>query len=182
MRRSNNEKSPVNWGTILIRTAAVLFCLLMLSVHLLSGLFARYVSKGQGVDSARVAKFDVGVTSVANNVEIEYGVSPGDEGAYVVNIANRSEVAVTYDIKVVVDKPADSFDIQVALEGKKLDTKTSNELIFPNAGYLPAGGKTAHDLMFSVLEWGDFTKNHTGYASRTETLNFRVYVDVVQVD
>lgn len=178
----NNRKSPVNLGTILIRTAAVLFCLLLVSVYLMSGLFARYVSTGQGGDSARVAGFDVTVTPVSNDVHIEYGVSQNDEGAYQITVENDSEVAITYDIKVVVDKAADSFDIRVALEGNKLDTTVSNELFFENAGYLPPAGTKTHDLMFSVLDWGDFTKNQTGAAFREEELTFRVYMDVVQAD
>ena len=57
MKKQNKEKAPVNLGTILIRVAAVLFILTIISIYLLSGLFARYVSSGQGSDSARVATF-----------------------------------------------------------------------------------------------------------------------------
>lgn len=57
MKKQNNGKPPVNLGLILIRVAAVLFILTMISVHLLSGLFARYVTSGDGSDSARVAAF-----------------------------------------------------------------------------------------------------------------------------
>lgn len=57
MSKQNNEKSPVNLGSILIRVAAGLFILTMISVYLLGGLFARYVAAGQGWDSARVAAF-----------------------------------------------------------------------------------------------------------------------------
>ena len=47
----------MNLGSILIRVAAALFILTMLSGYLLGGLFARYVSSGLGSDSARVAVF-----------------------------------------------------------------------------------------------------------------------------
>ena len=57
MKKQNIEKAPVNLGTILIRVAAGLFILTMISLYLLSGLFARYVTAGQGTDSARVATF-----------------------------------------------------------------------------------------------------------------------------
>lgn len=57
MKKQNKEKAPVNLGTILIRVAAGLFILTLITVYLLGGLFARYVSSGHGLDSARVATF-----------------------------------------------------------------------------------------------------------------------------
>ena len=57
MKKQNKEKAPVNLGAILIRAAAGLFILTIISIYLLSGLFARYVSSDQGSDSARVATF-----------------------------------------------------------------------------------------------------------------------------
>lgn len=57
MKKQNNEKPPVELGSVLIRIAAGLFFLTMVSVYLLGGLFARYVSSGNGSDSARVATF-----------------------------------------------------------------------------------------------------------------------------
>ena len=57
MKKQNKEKAPVNLGAILIRVAAGLFILTIISIYLLSGLFARYVSSDQGSDSARVATF-----------------------------------------------------------------------------------------------------------------------------
>lgn len=57
MSKQNNGKSPVNLGGIMIRAAAVLFILTVITVYLLGGVLARYVATGQGSDSARVAKF-----------------------------------------------------------------------------------------------------------------------------
>lgn len=57
MKKQNKEKAPVKLGTILIRVAAGLVILTIISIYLLSGLFARYVSSDQGSDSARVATF-----------------------------------------------------------------------------------------------------------------------------
>lgn len=53
----NNRKSPVNFGTIMIRVAASLFILTAITVYLLAGVLARYVTTGTGSDSARVVKF-----------------------------------------------------------------------------------------------------------------------------
>ena len=40
-----------------MRLAGVLFCLTLVSLYMVSGLFARYMTRGQGSDSARVIKF-----------------------------------------------------------------------------------------------------------------------------
>ena len=56
-KQNKKENPPVNLGSILIRVAAGLFILTMISIYLLGGLFARYVTSGHGMDSARVATF-----------------------------------------------------------------------------------------------------------------------------
>ena len=40
---------------------------------------------------------------------------------------------------------------------------------------------TTQDLVFSVVDWGEFTKFEEE-AQREEELGFRVYIDAVQID
>ena len=47
----------------MMRTASVLLVLTLLTVCVISGTFAKYVTSGEGSDSARVAKFGVTVTA-----------------------------------------------------------------------------------------------------------------------
>lgn len=42
---------------IALRLAGILFCLTLVSFYMVSGLFAKYMTRGQGSDSARVIKF-----------------------------------------------------------------------------------------------------------------------------
>lgn len=44
-------------GTIMLVIALILLLLVMVSLHMTSGLYARYISTGSGSDSARVIKF-----------------------------------------------------------------------------------------------------------------------------
>lgn len=175
MNKQNNERTPLNLGTILIRTAAVLFCLLMVSVYMMSGLFARYVSTGQGGDSARVAGFDVEVNG-PDGVEIVYAQELED---YNLTVINNSEVAVTYDVKVLVDKL--NFEIGVKLGDQMLSTTGETEVDFGNIGSLAPGATGVHPLTFEVVNWNQFTQL-VDEASREETVDFTVYIDVVQVD
>lgn len=52
---NNNRRGPS--GNFMMRLAGVLFCLVMISTYMMGGLFARYVARGSGSDSARVIKF-----------------------------------------------------------------------------------------------------------------------------
>ena len=50
--------------------AAVLFCLTVISTHLVSGLYARYTTSGTGEDSARVIKFgEISITETGDFVD-----------------------------------------------------------------------------------------------------------------
>ena len=59
MEKKNRRRSSyrIGLGGIILRAALVLFVLILLSVHLMGGLFAKYRTAGQGSDSARVIKF-----------------------------------------------------------------------------------------------------------------------------
>lgn len=59
MEKKNRRRSSyrIGLGGIILRAALVLFVLILLSVHLMGGLFAKYTTAGQGSDSARVIKF-----------------------------------------------------------------------------------------------------------------------------
>ena len=62
--------------------ALVLLLLTMISVHLTSGLYARYTSTASGSDSARVAKFHV-VSDQPQDVQVNCWES--NEGVYTIN-------------------------------------------------------------------------------------------------
>ena len=175
MNKQNNERPPLNLGCIMMRIAAVLFVLTIVSVYLLGGLFARYVSTGQGGDSARVAGFDVEVNG-PDGVEIVYAQELED---YNLTVINNSEVAVTYNVKVLVDKL--DFEIGVKLGEKLLSTKGETEVDFGNIGSLAPGKTGVHPLTFEVVNWNQFT-HLVDEAHREETVGFTVYIDVVQVD
>ena len=55
---------------IALRLAGILFCLTLVSFYMVSGLFAKYMTRGQGSDSARVIKFgDITLTETGDFYE-----------------------------------------------------------------------------------------------------------------
>ena len=77
-------RRPIRLGSLMMKAAAVLACLVLLSFHLMTGLYAKYSSTATGSDSARVAKFDV---------EYKY-----DSDTRTITIINNSEVTVAYEV------------------------------------------------------------------------------------
>lgn len=87
-----------NIHVILLRTAAVLLILVMLTTSMVAGRYARYVTTATGSDSARVAKFSVS-ESGSFFTTISLKVSPGENATAEVVVKNDSEVAVEYRIE-----------------------------------------------------------------------------------
>ena len=146
--------------------AAVLLCLTLFSLHLMSGLYAKYVSKDSGSDSARVAAFNVITTGdVGDGVSVDCYDKTDD--TYTIEITNESEVAVRYTISVALDGPAASGVAAV------LDAD-SGEL----AVGAPADERT---LTFNVNNWSAITKDANSESVAVD-VDFTVTVDVVQID
>lgn len=78
----------------IFRAALVLLCTVLVSVWMISGLWARYTTGSTGSDEARVASFDV--TADMKNFEAMFTVplNPGESAAYSFEIKNSSETAV----------------------------------------------------------------------------------------
>lgn len=96
----SNRRS--RYANCIMRIAAVLFCLVLVSLHLVSGLFARYTTTASGSDGARVAKFRITESLVNEDnsvfVSVAAGLVPNVPCRINVEVANESEVAVTYEI------------------------------------------------------------------------------------
>lgn len=162
-------RPPLRLGSLMMRIAAVLLCLVMVSVHLMSGMYAKYTTNGSGTDDARVAKFDVEINGSA---DVTVDCKTGDNGTYEITVNNKSEVAVSYTISVTTAVAKDSLNFDKSAVTAELDT---------DKGALPVSGSGTHILTFTVNDWSKITKNMTG-ENGLVSLNFTVTIDVVQVD
>lgn len=166
MDQQNRRRSSrrIGVGGILLRVALVLLCLVLLSVYLMKGLYARYQTTGSGSDSARVAKFDVVVSGTPSNSNIVCTAVNEGNGTYTITIENKSEVAVHYDLSV-----------------KFAGNDTGVTPVFsPESGDLAAGATGSSTLTLTV-NWEKFTSDKKG-SSASVDLSFTVTVDVTQID
>lgn len=113
-RDLRQNKTPKN---IPIRVAVVLFCLTLLSVYLVTGLFARYTTTAQSSDQARVAAFSIqsGIQDGdTQSKTVRTEIVPGAAQEVNIVIHNKSEVAVEYTVKVA--KKTDNLPLTLKLE------------------------------------------------------------------
>lgn len=154
--------------------ALILLLLTMISIHLTSGLYARYTVTATASDSARVARFDV---------RSEVLPVAGEEGKFFIKVTNASEVAVSYRVDVVFAESLEEGKLSVTLDEKsgiwKAETKT---LSFDTVATMAPGNLTnPHVLVFEVLDWSFVTSGGSG-EEITRDLAFTVNVIAEQVD
>ena len=199
MDQQNRRRSSrrIGVGGILLRVALVLLCLVLLSVYLMKGLYARYQTTGSGSDSARVAKFDVnvhfkegGVLKDSVNAEMKYNQATG---AYTIVVDNDSEVDIRYDIYI------ENIQVEVSIDGKEPITTASGisvrlddgdttavaaggTVTFLNAGTMDSNAVSdnTHTLNF-LVDWNTFLEDISG-ESVSATIDFDVRVDIEQID
>lgn len=159
---------------ILIRVAAVLLCLTLLSTCLVSGLFARYSISSQDSDSSRVAKFSIEGSGTLLEQTIEASLIPGEETFVTLQIDNNSEVAVEYTV-VVTNKTTNlplSFRMEKEGDSPNVDT---NGTTF-TAQRLPGGYTDKHKLH---IKWEE-TENDPTLMGKVDYIT--VTVTAAQID
>ena len=175
------KRNRLSSGGFMLRAAAVIFCLVLVSTYMMSGLYARYISSGRGDDTARVAKFDVKAQG-GSDVTISVSDTEADTGAYTLTVTNDSEVAVRYDIVITLNQALPNY-LAVSLNDTAPSVSDDKKtLTFSTVGKLAANGATAeHTLSFKVTDVAAFTANASA-GSYSETLAFTAQIRFVQID
>lgn len=155
--QAKNFKSKTGFAPWVMRTAALLICLTLFSVTLLSDVTARYASTASGSDSARVAKFAPEVTFTSADLTLS---AENKTGSYVFTVTNHSEVTV---------------ECTVQLTGLPTDVTPA----------LSVGDVAEEDMKFSLAPGGAAACTLTltaGENAASATTNVTVNVLVEQVD
>lgn len=121
-----------------IRAACVLLCLVLISVHFTSGLYARYTTKAMGSDHGRAASFSASAAWLDSDADNSFNVK----------LTNRSETAVRYSL-TVTPKEAGMFSA-VTLGNLSPNPDADGVFHFANAGSLSPGEEKTLALQFTV--------------------------------
>ena len=95
MSKSNKKPAVLYVGLLLL-------CLTLVSVHLSSGLYARYTMDVSGSDTARVAKFSFDLSTAEEfREQVTLVLKPGDKQTYEFSFANNGETTLEYTVELI---------------------------------------------------------------------------------
>lgn len=164
--------------------ALVLLFLTMLSIHLTSGLYARYTATSTASDSARVAKFAISGTE---NGTVAVSSHADSNEKYQMTVRNESEVAISYSLEFVFLEDVTDW-LELTLEdGPSMKLKDSKKtIIFENVGELPPLSEVTHSVVFTVKDgqWSYVTVDATDPTeeSVSKDMTFIVNIHATQID
>lgn len=128
-----------NHRLMLSKFHIVLLCALLVFASFMTYTVGRYLSFGTLRGEMGIAQFDVDVTS-ASSVNISI-LGKGTQ-SYQFTVTSRSEVAVTYSVKLTLPShTASGLRITIGSTTKTLQSGVT-EYLFENVGIIAAGGGT----------------------------------------
>lgn len=168
------EEKQTRKRNIPMYVAGVLLALTLISLHMTSGLFARYTETVSGTDKAKTAKFSVFsdydyiTLGIAENEIPNFALGGADaisSASLPFYVSSRSEVAVQYSIEVDFGRALPEYVTLSLTDGKETDTITCDGLqtkyVFENFGtlqYADADEKTSTlSLNISVTDLSQIT-------------------------
>ena len=176
---------------LVMQVCAVLLCLTLLSMWLMSNMYARYTTQVSGEDSARVAIFGHD-ESIDVPSEISAKLVPGSSAEYALSVANysgarTSEVTLNYNLEVAT---AGNLPLQFTLYsvsdngqrseiGSFAESSTEKEHTFPKADMAFEAGTQAEHKYVLDMQW-DGSTDAAGYANIPDYI--RININVEQAD
>lgn len=169
-----------NKGPNFFLTAAlVLLCLVLISVHFTSGMYARFAVKTAGELETRLAAF-----------QVTADMKPGEEAnTYIIQMQNKSETAVACSVEILLKESVpEEYLKSVSLNGQT-GTLSNRSVTFENVEFLApgaAGQELPLEFVFNdsyhalSANAPDFSNQTT--ASEDMTVPFTVRVTYTQVD
>ena len=172
-------KKKTTTGPLLLRIALILLCMTLFSTSMLSGLYAKYIAKNNGEDSARVAKFNVEAVGLSGDITVDASAGKTN-GEYKFTVTNNSEVAVSYDLVVTFDQALPA-GVSLTLQDYGLSISEGNTFTFSKiASLAPGMAGTEHTLTFQ-LDLNAFTEKVSG-ESVSKTVSFTATIRCTQID
>ncbi len=149
-RPKHTKRNKPHFSVWIMRIAATIGCLTIISAYLLSGVYAKFSTSASGSDSARVAKWDVQVTNISNSYN-EEGAVP--TVTYTFNVENNSEVSANCSVKITFDK-APSSHITLKLQEQEIKCDgVSTEYVFN--GIAHNAGETKPYTLYVEIQYID---------------------------
>lgn len=152
--KQSNKKTPV-----VFYLSFVLLCAVLITTHMMSGLYARYTAQAGGGDEARVATFSFEDNLSAQAQVLPTTFSPGESLPITIKIKNTGEVTLRYVVKI------ENLTKNLPIEEQTI-----------NSSEVACNGESEFSWN---IEWPK-SKNSVEYMGKMDVL--RIVVTVEQVD
>lgn len=174
---------------IMLKIAAVLLCLVLITTHLTTGLYAKYTAVASAEDGARVASFHIDTDLDYIQLGTSQGVSPvfqlgGTDETQSISIPffieSASEVAVGYSVTVDFGAALPSYMSLTLSNGTKTEALTGDGtksvFTFTDFGIMAPGGETAQTQELTLqISISDLEMITDEVSIPTAELTVRVY-------
>ncbi len=144
----HTKPNKSHFSVWVMRTAAALGCLTLMSAYLLSGVYAKFSATAFGEDSARVAKWDVSIEFTGEKSDFALVNKDGQKTAeYTFAVTSKSEVALSYDVIITLPEALPDT-VTFKIEDATLTKSDADRVYtFTNVGSFAAdGGTNSHTL------------------------------------
>lgn len=152
--KQQNKKTP-----LVFRVGLALLCAIILSIHLMGGIYARYSTSDSASDRARVAIFSFEDDLSEQSQIVSLSLIPGESIPTMITIKNDGEVTLRYVVTI------ENLTHNLPIEDQIV---TSGEIV--------SGGTSSLDWK---IEWSE-SDNSVEYMGKMDVL--RIVVIVEQVD
>ena len=175
-----NKITNTKRSGILTIAVAVMLCATLITGHVVSGTFAKYVSKGQPAsDRARVASFSVAANGDTDSLSLNFGGT----AEYIITLNNESEVAVYSTVSITFSSDVRNY-ITASINGSpgalSADGKT---FTWENICSLePAQTGVTLTLTLTTVEALPSQLSEVSSDSYSGSFPFEASVDFVQID
>lgn len=177
----------------ILYAAAVLLCLVLVSVWMMCGVYARYTATASGGDSARVALFGHSQSITLSDAEEMLKMVPGSSTKYTVTVANYDgskvgEVALKYNLEIVTEgnlplvytiNQQNSGSSKTTEIGSFTESSQEKTKVFSTESMCFEEGQKKENTYTIDVQWPEGMKN-SKYAGIPEAIT--VNINIEQVD
>lgn len=186
-----NAGQQKNW---IMRIACVLLVMVLISMQLVSGLYARFAVEGSGGDSARAAAFvfETQEKESSRYLDLNKIKKPGDSQTYTFIVSNRngnivSEAAESYSFTVQLNGSMPLIcniskeDSQTVLEAEISETTQSLPVTETQTAGTFEASEGRNDTYTLTVSWPE-EKNDIKFASRSAAAEVLLTITAEQID
>ncbi len=147
-RPKHTKQNKPHFSVWIMRIAATIGCLTIISAYLLSGVYAKFSTSASGSDSARVAKFEVTAYDFEGQEDASLSVD-NKTATYSFKVSSNSEVSIKYD--VILEFPSNVPEgVEITIDGKSASVNGSVCTI-SDVGTFEAGKyENSHTMQIAV--------------------------------